>query len=99
MHDSSFHRAMSEGPAGTSSGAAQRREEALMVGDDAGDGRRFGGRIPLVDLERAAEDDPVGAREHVAGTAGEGILPLRLRLEDGELAAGRVQVLVSEQLA
>ena len=56
-------------------------------------------RVPLVELERAAEDDAVGAREHVAGAAGEGIADLRLRLEDGELAARRMQVLVAEQVA
>src|SRR5437868_12094597 len=85
--------------AATSSGAAQAGEEALMVGNDAGDGRGLGRRVPLVELERAAEDDPVGPREHVAGTAGEGVLHFRLWLEDCELAAGGAKLLVAEQLA
>src|SRR5438270_4785467 len=87
------------GPArGTSSGAAQPGEEGLMIGDNAGDDRRFGRRVPLIDLERAAEDDPVRPREHVPGTSGEGILHLRLRLEDGELAAPGVEILDSKQV-
>src|SRR4051812_7779611 len=87
------------GPArGTSSGAAQPGEEGLMIGDNAGDGRRLGRRVPLIYLERAAEDDPVRPREHVPGASGEGILHLRLRLEDGELAARGVEILVSEQV-
>ena len=48
-------------------------------------------------LERAAEHDPVGAREHVAGLAGEGVADLRLRQQDGELAADRDQIAVAEQ--
>ena len=59
----------------------------------------LGRRVPLVELERAAEEDAVGPREHVAGAAGEGVAHLRLRLEDRELAARRVQLLVAEQLA
>src|SRR5437763_8956815 len=99
MCDSSFRQAMSEPPTATSSGAAQAGEEGFVAGDDPGDGRRLGCRIPLVELERAAEDDPIGAREHVAGTAGEGILHLRLRFEDGELTAGRAELLIIEQIA
>src|SRR5438270_8089854 len=90
---------MSAPAPGTSSGTAQRSEEALMAGDNAGDGRGLGRRVPLVDFESATEDDAVGPREHVAGTAGEGILHLRLRLEDRELAAGRMKVLIVEQVA
>src|SRR5437764_5951080 len=85
--------------AATSSGAAQAGEEALMVGNDAGDGRGLGRRVPLVELERAAEDDPVGPREHVAGASGEGILDFGLRLEDRELAARGMKVLIAEQVA
>src|SRR4051812_10424337 len=83
----------------TSSGAAEAREEALMVGKDPGDRRWLGSRVPLVDLERPAEDDAIGPREHVARAAAERILHLRLRLEDRKLAARRVQVLVAEQVA
>ena len=62
------------------SGAASRpfkrcsgsRRRSACGGEDA---RRSsagcGRRVPFVELERAAEEDAVGAREHVAGTAGE----------------------------
>src|SRR5207253_10737929 len=90
---------MSAATAATSSGAAEAVEEALMVGDDAGNHCRIGRRVPLVELERAAEDDPVGPGEHVARAAGERILDLGLRLEDGELAAGWSKLLVAEQVA
>src|SRR5213075_1456575 len=82
-----------------SSAAAKAVEEALVGGDDAGDVLCPRGWVPFVDLERAAEDDSVGAREHVAEVAERRVTNLRLRLEDGELAARRVQVLVVEQLA
>src|SRR6476469_5710786 len=90
---------MSAPASGTSSGAAQRGEEALMIGDDARDGRWIGRRVPPVDLERPAEDDAVGPREHVAGSTSEGILHLGLRLEDRELAAGGMQAGIAEQVA
>src|SRR5512133_2923081 len=82
-----------------SSGAAETLEEALVTAQDALDRRRVGRRIPLIELERAAEDYAVGPREHVAGAAGEGVADIRLRLEDGELAASGAQVLVAEQVA
>ena len=69
-----------------------------MVRHDALDRRRVGRRVPLVELERSAEDDPVGTREHVAGPAGEGVAHLGLRLEDRKLAARGPKVLVAEQL-
>src|SRR5690348_5990723 len=90
---------MSGPPSGTSSRAPEGGEEAFVVGDDTLDRRGLRGRVPLVELERASEDDPVGPREHVAGPAGERILDLGLRLEDRELAARGAQVLVAEQLA
>src|SRR5690242_15413841 len=90
---------MSGPPLATSSGAAEGREEALVVGDDALDRGGLGSRAPLIELERAAEDDPVGPGEHVAGAAGERVAHLRLRLEDGELAARRAQVRIAEQVA
>src|SRR3546814_11906736 len=43
--------------------------------------------------------DPVGARKHIAGLAGEGIADLGLRDQDRELAADRDQFHVAEQLA
>src|SRR5438309_10681269 len=92
-------RTMSEALPGSSSGAAQAPEEGFVAGDDLGDGRGVGSRVPLVELERAAEDDPVGPREHVPGPSGEGILHLGLRLEDRELTAGGTKVLVVEQAA
>src|SRR5439155_6808942 len=91
--------AMSGPPGGTSSGAAQAREEGFVVRDDADDGRRVRRRVPLVELESPAENDPVGPREHVAGAAGEGILDVGLRLEDCQLATRRVKVLIAEQFA
>src|SRR5438309_473495 len=90
-------RTMSEALPGSSSGAAQAPEEGFVAGDDLGDGRGVGSRVPLVELERAAEDDPVGPREHVAGPTGEGVADLALRLENRQLAARRAQVRVAEQ--
>src|SRR6185503_17479755 len=84
---------------GTSSGAAEACEEAFLVADDAGDGLGLRSRIPLVELERSAEDDAVGPREHVAGTEGERVIYVRLRLENRKLPAGGVQVRVAEQVA
>src|SRR5205809_44673 len=90
---------MSARRSATSSRAAEALEEALMVGNDPRDGRGFGRGVPLVELERAAKDDPIGPREHVARTTGERIADLRLRLENGKLAAGGTQVLIVEQVA
>ena len=53
--------------------------------------------LPDAALERAAEQDAVGAREHVAGLAGEGVADLGLRQQDGELAAHRLDAGVAEQ--
>src|SRR5689334_14699094 len=90
---------MSGPPRGTSSGAAETGEEALVVGDDAGDVLGLRGRVPHVAFERAAEEDAVRAGEHVAEAPLCGVADLGLRLEDGELAADRMQVLVAEQVA
>src|SRR3954466_6651047 len=76
-----------------SSVAAQAGEEAFVGGDDAGDGLRVGRRVPLVELEGSTEEGAAGPGEHVAGPAGQRILHLGLRLEDGELAARRMKVL------
>src|SRR5690348_17514410 len=89
---------MSGPPPVTSSGAAERGEEALVDGEDAGDVRGLRGRIPFVDLEGSAEEDAVGSREHVA-VAEIGVIHFGLRLEDRELTACGMQVLVAEQLA
>src|SRR5690349_12403494 len=89
---------MSGPPRVTSSGAAERGEEALVDGEDAGDRVGLRGRVPFIDLEGAAEEDAVGAREHVA-VAEVGVIHLWLRLEDRELTARGMQVLVAEQLA
>src|SRR5438105_14770665 len=88
---------MLEARRAASSRTAQGGEEALMIIDDTGDRLRVGSRVPLVELEGAAEQDPVGPREHVAGAAGERILDLGLRLEDRELPACGAQVLIAEQ--
>src|SRR6185369_15484773 len=80
-----------------SSGAAEGAEQALVRGDDAGDRLGLGRPVPLVELERAAEQDAVGAREHIARLDGEGVADLRLGQEDGELATGGAQLLVAEQ--
>src|SRR5690242_7371730 len=82
-----------------SSRAAEAFEEAAVVADDPGDVRRDRRRIPHIPLERPAKDDPVGARKHVAEAAKRCVANLRLRLEDRELAANRLQLLVAEQLA
>src|SRR3954470_21154584 len=79
-----------------SSGAAEAGEQRLVGGEDARDRRRLGLGRPLVELERAAEHDAVGPREHVAGLAGEGVADLRLRQQDGELAAGRPKLGIAE---
>src|SRR5438309_982474 len=55
--------AMSGAPVGTSSGTAEGGEEALLVAHDLVDLRRLRRRIPLVELERAAQKDAVGPRE------------------------------------
>src|SRR5689334_14386171 len=90
---------MSGGAEPTSSGAAEGVEEALLRCDDAADVVRLRGRVPFVDLERAAEDDAVGPREHVAEVPERGILNLGLGLEDRELAARRMHLLIIEQVA
>src|SRR3954452_1397794 len=90
---------MSEPSPVSSSGAAEARKEALMVGDDVGDVLRLRSRVPHAPLERAAEQDSVGAREHVAELSLDRVADLRLRLEDRELAADRRQQLVAEQVA
>src|SRR4249919_42738 len=90
---------MSAPPADCSSGAAESSEEACVGVEDARDRLRLGCRIPLVELKRSAKDDAVGSREHVARTASEGVANFRLRLEDRELASGRSQLLVAEQVA
>ena len=83
---------MSAATAGSSSGAAQSGEEVFVTINHAGDGRRFGRRVPLIKFERAAKDDPVGPREHVAGSAGERILDLGLRLEEVAVPDGSAYV-------
>src|SRR3546814_21059188 len=70
-----------------------------MRGDDARDALGLGLGFPDVAFISAADDDPVGARKHIAGLAGEGIADLGLRDQDRELAAERDQFHVAEQLA
>src|SRR3546814_7900430 len=70
-----------------------------MRGDDARDALGLGLGFPDVAFISAADDDPVGARKHIAGLAGEGIADLGLRDQDRELAADRDQFHVAEQLA
>src|SRR5436853_6130205 len=82
-----------------SSRAAEAVEQRLVRGDDALDRRRLGLGLPLVELERAAEEDAVGAREHIARLALERVADLGLRKQDGELAADGVKRLVPEKLA
>src|SRR3954465_2496194 len=90
---------MSGQPSGSSSSAAESGEEALLVGDDARDVCRLGRRVPHVPLERPAEQDAVRPREHVAEPSLGRITDLRLRLEDRELAADRLEQLIAEQVA
>src|SRR4029078_4891720 len=90
---SSFHGAMSGAASRCSSGAAEAVEEPLLAGEDARDIGLLRSRIPFIELERAAEDDAIRPREHVTEVAERSILDLGLRLEDRELAAGRVHVL------
>src|SRR5437762_7586913 len=90
---------MLEAPRAASSRTAEGGVEPLVRREDAGDRLRVRRRVPLVELERAAEDDPIGAREHVARASGEGVAHLGLRFEDRQLTARRAQVLVAEQLA
>src|SRR5437868_13569449 len=89
---------MSEACRAGSSGAAEAVEEALLAGDDPGDGGGLRGWVPLPALERAAEQDPVRAREHVAEVAQRGVADLWLRLEDRQLAAHRLELGVAEQV-
>src|SRR3954469_11857523 len=99
MHGGSFRKPMSGAVRQGSSGAAEAVEEALLAADDALDRGRLGRGVPHITLECTAKDDSVGAREHVAGAAGQRVAYLRLRLEDGELAAHWLQFLVAEQIA
>src|SRR5205085_6309353 len=82
---------------GGSSGAAQPLVERLVRGEDAGDGFRLGRGVPRVEFEGAAEDDAVRTGEHITVPTREGVADLRLRQEDGELAARGAQLLVVEQ--
>src|SRR3954452_23548292 len=96
--DSSLN-AMLEALKRASSGAAEAFEEALLRTDDAGDPVRLRSRVPLVKLERAAQQDSVRAREHVTRAAGQCVSDFRLRLEDHELATRWMKVGVAEQVA
>src|SRR5687767_12408162 len=82
-----------------SSRAAKAAEKGAMGFEDTGDSLRIRNRRPFVELEGPAEQDAVGARKHVPGLAIEGIANLRLRQQDGELAAGGPKALVAEKLA
>src|SRR6266496_2740610 len=90
---------MLDAPSATSSSAAEGGVEPLVRSENAGDGLWVRRRVPLVDLERATEDDPIGARKHVTRASGEGVAHLGLRFEDRQLTTRRVQVLVAEQIA
>src|ERR1700756_3025153 len=89
---------MSGPRSGTSSAAAQGREEPLVSGDDSLDRRWFGSEVPLVQFERAAKNDPIGPREHVSGPTGQGVAHFWLRLENSELAARWVKVLIGKKI-
>src|SRR5947209_7126920 len=91
--------AMLEALKRASSGAAEAFEEALLRADDPGDPVRLRCRIPLVEFERAAQQDPVGPREHVARAAGERVADIRLWLEDHQLPARGMQVRVAKKVA
>src|SRR5689334_13802554 len=87
------------GPASaTSSRAAEAREEALVGREDVCNVLGLRGRVPGIELERAAEQDAVGTREHIARAAGVGVADRRLRFENGELAADRLEHGVPEEL-
>src|SRR3954470_8688389 len=83
----------------SSSGAAKGTEQALVAGKDAGDVGGLRRRVPLVPLERAAEQYPIGAGEHISTPGGDGVANLRLGQQDGELAAHRVKLHVAEQVS
>src|SRR5688572_30455056 len=82
-----------------SSGAAKAGEQGLVRSDDPVGGRRIHLHRPIVELERASENDPVGPREHVAGAAREGVADLGLWKQDGKLSPRRPKLLVAEKLA
>src|SRR5947207_55429 len=82
-----------------SSGAAESGEEALVVGDDAGDVLRIGCWVPDVALERAAQQDAIAPGKHVPEFSLHRVADLRLRLDDRKLPADRLEQLVAEQLA
>src|SRR5690349_8911117 len=98
-NDSSFREVTLDARHGRSSGAAKSVKEALLRCDDARDVGRLWRRIKFVDLERAAENDPVRPWKHIAEIAKRRVLNLWLRLEDGELAARGMHVLVVEKVA
>src|SRR4051812_4740110 len=82
-----------------SSGTAEAFKELLLRADDAGDPVRLRSWVPLVELERAAQQDAVGPREHVAGAASQGVADLRLRFENHQLPARGMQIRVAKQVA
>src|SRR3546814_16621864 len=84
---------------GKSSRAAETGEQLLVRRDDARDtfGLWFG--LPNVSFVAAADDDSVGTREHIARLAGEGVVDLGLRDQDGKLAADREQVGIADEPA
>src|SRR3954447_20208757 len=96
--DSSLN-AMLEALKRASSGAAEAFEEALLRADDAGDPVGLRCRVPLVELECSAQQDPVGPWEHVTRPASECVADFRLRLENHQLATRGVQVRVAKQVA
>src|SRR5574338_1482736 len=89
---------MSEAAPITSSRAAKPFEEALMRGNDTSDVRRLRRRVPHTALERAAEQDAVSSRKHVTEITERRVTDLRLRLEDRELPANRLQLRVAEPI-
>src|SRR5829696_1453207 len=91
-------RAMSEATEAPSSRAAELIEEAAMGRDDVGDVRGIGRRVPHIPLERAAKQDAVGSREHVAPPSRRGIKDFGLRLQHCKLAANGPKLEVTEQV-
>src|SRR3546814_20331782 len=71
-----------------SSRTAESREKPLMRGDDARDAFGLGLGLPYIAFVAAADDDHVGAREHISGIAGEGVLDFGLGDQEDRMRGG-----------
>ena len=89
---------MSGAHSGTSSGAAEVAEEALVVGNDAGDRRRLGCWIPNVEFESSAQKNSVGAWKHYRPSSGVGVAESGWGSRMASWPRTGLELLVAEQI-